>query len=102
MATVLIRAEVRDYDVWKPVFDSLEEMRKRFGESSYRILREEDGSDRLVALFDWDTMEHAHKYFDSPELKEAMRRGAVRKPEIEFLNEVDRCPEMNPVFSDLL
>jgi heme-degrading monooxygenase HmoA len=102
MATVMFRGEVKDYEAWKPVFDSLEEKRRSLGESSYRILREVDGSHRVVILIDYDTMEHAHMYVDSPELKEALRRGGAQRLEIEFLAEAERRPEMQPVFSDLM
>jgi heme-degrading monooxygenase HmoA len=102
MATVMFKGEVKDYEAWKPVFDGLEEKRKSLGETSYRILREENGGHGIVILIDWDTVEHAHMYLDSPELKEALRRGGARKLEIALLREAERHPEMEPVFSDLM
>ena len=71
--------------------DSVADLRRRNGEKSYRILSQENGSNDLVALFEWDSLDNARKYAASPELKEAMQRaGVVGKPEILFLEEAAR------------
>ena len=91
MAYMLVRHNVRDYDDWKSVFDSVSGLRKRNGEKSYRILRQDNGSSELVALFEWDSLDNARKYASSSELKEAMERaGVIGKPEILFLEEAAR------------
>ena len=91
MAYMLVRHSVQDYKAWKSVFDSVADLRRRNGEKSYRILSQENGSNNLVALFEWDSLDNARKYAASPELKEAMQRaGVVGKPEILFLEEAAR------------
>ena len=91
MAYMLVRHSVQDYKAWKSVFDSVADLRRRNGEKSYRILSQENGSNDLVALFEWDSLDNARKYAASPELKEAMHRaGVVGKPEILFLEEAAR------------
>ena len=91
MAYMFVRHSVRDYEAWKSVFDDVSDLRKRSGEKSYQILRQENGSKELVALFEWDSLDNARKYAASPELKEAMQRaGVVGKPEILFLEEAAR------------
>jgi heme-degrading monooxygenase HmoA len=88
---MLVRHSVKDYDTWKSVFDSVSDLRKRNGEKSYQILRQENGSKELVALFEWDSLDNARKYAASAELKEAMQRaGVTGKPEILFLEEASR------------
>jgi heme-degrading monooxygenase HmoA len=88
MAYMFVRHSVRDYDAWKSVFDSVGDLRKRNGEKSYQILRQDNGSNELVALFKWDSLDNARKYATSPELKAAMERaGVIGKPEILFLEE---------------
>jgi heme-degrading monooxygenase HmoA len=88
---MFVRHGVQDYDAWKSVFDSVGDLRKRNGEKSYQILRQENGSKKLVALFEWDSLDNARKYATSPELKEAMQRaGVTGKPEILFVEEAAR------------
>ncbi|MGD8794666.1 MAG: antibiotic biosynthesis monooxygenase [Anaerolineae bacterium] len=91
MAYMLVRQNVRDYEAWKSVFDSVKDLRKRNGEKSYQILRQGNGSNEVVALFAWDNLDNARKYASSPELKAAMERaGVTGKPEILFLEEAAR------------
>jgi heme-degrading monooxygenase HmoA len=91
MAYMFVQHGVQDYEAWKSVFDSVGDLRRRNGEKSYQILRQENGSNKLVALFEWDSLDNARKYAASPELKEAMQRaGVTGKPEILFLEEADR------------
>jgi heme-degrading monooxygenase HmoA len=91
MVYMFVRHGVQDYDAWKSVFDSVGDLRKRNGEKSYQILRQENGSKKLVALFEWDSLDNARKYATSPELKEAMQRaGVTGKPEILFVEEAAR------------
>jgi heme-degrading monooxygenase HmoA len=91
MAYMFVRHSVEDYQAWKSVFDSVGDLRRRNGEKSYQILRQDNGSNNLVALFEWDNLDNARKYAASPELKEAMQRaGVTGKPEILFLEEAAR------------
>ena len=91
MAYMLVRHSVKDYEAWKSVFDSVSDLRQRYGEKSYQILRQENGSNDLVALFEWDSLDNARKYAASPELKAAMQQaGVTGKPDILFLEEAAR------------
>lgn len=91
MATMFARGAVQDYEAWKSVFDSMSGLRKKYGEESYRILRQENGSTELFVLFEWDNLENARRYATSSELREAMQRaGFTEKPEFFFLEETDR------------
>jgi len=88
---MLVQHSVKDYAAWKSVFDSKSDLRRRNGEKSYQILRQENGSNEVVALFEWDSLDNARKYSSSPELREAMERaGVMGKPEIYFLEEAAR------------
>ena len=91
MAYMFIRHKVKDYDAWKSVFDFVSDLRERNGERSYQILRQDDGSSSVFALFEWDNLDNARKYAASPELKAAMERaGVTGKPEIFFLEQAAR------------
>jgi heme-degrading monooxygenase HmoA len=91
MAYMFVRQSVQDYEAWKSVFDSFSDLRKRNGEKSYQILRQDNDSSEVVGLFEWDNLDNARKYAGSPELKAAMERaGVTGKPEIMFLEEAAR------------
>jgi heme-degrading monooxygenase HmoA len=91
MAYMFVRSNVQDYKTWKSVFDSESDLRRRYGQKSYQILRPENGSNEVDILFAWDNLDNARKFASSAELKEAMQRaGVVGKPEISFLEEAAR------------
>ena len=91
MAYLYARHSVKDYDAWKSVFDSVSDLRRENGERSYQILRNGNGSNEVIALFEWDSLENAQRYASSPELKEAMEQaGVTGPPEILFLEEAAR------------
>ena len=91
MAYMFVRHSVRDYEAWKLVFDEVSDLRQRNGERSYQILRPDNDSKELFALFEWDSLDNARNYAASPELREAMgRAGVTGKPEIFFLEEAVR------------
>ena len=89
MATLIVKQSVKDFDSWKKVFDSVEDIRKSSGEKSYQIYRKyADGND-MVIMFDWDTAENARKYFQSPQLKAAVEKaGVVGIPKPYAINEI--------------
>jgi heme-degrading monooxygenase HmoA len=63
-------------------------LRQEYGQRSYRILRQDNGSNDLIALFEWDSLENARAYASSAELREAMARAGFKsKPEILFMDE---------------
>ena len=91
MAYMFVRHSVQDYEAWKSVFDDFADLRKKSGEQAYQILTQEDDSNSLVALFQWDNLDNARAYAASPELREGMQRaGVTSKPEILFLEEAAR------------
>jgi hypothetical protein len=88
MAYMLTRHSVKDFEAWKSVFDSKRDLRKRYGEKSYQILRQDGSPNDVVALFAWDSLENARKFAGSAELKESMAEaGVIGKPDITFLEQ---------------
>ncbi len=64
-------------------------MRKSGGEQGARLFRYGDDAGQVIVLAEWDTIERARSYVNSPEVKEAMREaGVTEKPEIYFLDEI--------------
>lgn len=90
MAHVLVRHSVQDYGEWKPVFDDVVDIRKAGGEEEYQIYHTDSDANDLVLLFQWDTLDHARKFFQSPDLREAMHNaGVIGPPEVIFLDGVE-------------
>ena len=88
MTNLLIRHKVKNYDVWKKAFDSFADTRKSSGEKSFQIYRPVEDTKNLHLLFQWDTVENARKFLESPSLKETMQKaGVIEAPEVKFFGE---------------
>ncbi len=88
MARMLVQHQVKSFEVWKRVFDSVTDLRTRNGELSSDVYRSENDPNNITAIFKWDSLANAHKYAQSPELKAAMEKAGVEgRPSISFLNE---------------
>ena len=88
MAHLLIRHKVKDYSVWKKAFDGFIDTRRAGGEKSFQIMHTDDDKNNLVAIFEWDNLENAKRFANSPALKEAMgNAGVTDHPDIYFLEE---------------
>jgi len=88
MTLILIKHAVKDYPTWKTEFDAFSDVRKSFGEQSYRIWHPETDQNNLTLLFEWDSTDNARRFLKSPQLKEAMQKaGVAGEPDIQFLHE---------------
>ena len=91
MAYVLDRLEVKDYEAFESIFVSRDGIRRSLGEKSYQILREEGDPNKLVLLFEWDTLENARNYMESAEVQAAAQQASVKAfGETYYLNESAR------------
>jgi quinol monooxygenase YgiN len=89
MASMLVQHSVKDFAVWKKMYDSVADLRASSGELSDQVYRDASDPNKLTAIFKWDSLENAQKYANSPELKAAMEKAGVEgPPNIFFLNEV--------------
>ena len=88
MTHLLIKHKVQDYPSWKKTFDGFIDARRAGGEKSFQILHPENEGNNLLVFFEWDNINNAKKFVNSPELKEAMNNaGVVEQPEVYFLEE---------------
>ncbi|WMW21451.1 hypothetical protein RE476_08540 [Methanolobus mangrovi] len=93
MVYVLIKHIVEDFSKWKAGFDEHGSMRKESGSKGGMLFRTSDDPNSLAILFEWDTIENARKFTESPELKKKMEEvGVIRKPEIIFLDKIEDIP----------
>ncbi len=88
MASMLIQHTVKDYAVWKKVFDAGLDLRKSNGELSAQVYRDASDPFKITTINKWNSVDNAQKFAHSPELKAAMdKAGVVGVPAVYFLNE---------------
>ena len=88
MTNLLIRHKVNDFKTWKKEFDAFAKTRKSFGEKSFQVYRPKGDAENLHLIFEWDSVENARKFLESPELLSAMKKAGVKEtPEIKFFGE---------------
>jgi quinol monooxygenase YgiN len=75
--TLVVHHRVHDYDVWKPVFDEHEDVRRGHGELEHRIYRTVGDGNSIVVHNDFPSEEAARAFAADPSLPEAMERGGV-------------------------
>ncbi|MBI5098328.1 MAG: hypothetical protein HZB30_03695 [Nitrospirae bacterium] len=89
MAFILVRYKVENYKRWKNTFNDAFEMRRQFGEKSYRAFRSSDNQNEMVILLEWDSLGSARRFTKSKALRQCMEKaGVVGKPDMIFLKEM--------------
>lgn len=68
---------VRDYDDWKAVFDSGEQVRREFRCAGHEIFRDVDDPNMLTVFLEFPSRDRATAFLDDPRLKEKMREAGV-------------------------
>ena len=91
MAQLFIRHKIKDYATWKPLFEEHGAKRKAAGSKGGRLFRSEKDPNEVMVLFEWENLDKAHKFAESENLGQTMERaGVVGKPEIYFLEEIEK------------
>ena len=98
MAHMLIKHHVRDYAVWRAVFDDNANLRAEYGATYAHVFRNADDPDNVVVMFRWDDLDNARRYAVDPRLKAAMQEaGVIGPPEVIFLAETESHGETAPI-----
>jgi heme-degrading monooxygenase HmoA len=91
MPYMLIRHKVKDYAIWKPVYDEHNATRKDAGSKGARIFRKASDPDEIIILFEWDSLDNAKKFAKSEDLKKRMQEAGVSdQPDIYFLEQIEQ------------
>jgi heme-degrading monooxygenase HmoA len=89
--TLVVHHRVADYDVWKPVFDEHESVRRSYGEIEHRVYRDIHDRNRVIVHNDFPSEEAARAFMQDPSLKDAMSRGGVEgEPGISIIDKAER------------
>ena len=93
MTHVLVHHQVADYAKWKIIYDEHAATRKAGGSKGARLLRNANDPNDLVVITEWNSMEDAQAFAQSPDLRETMQRaGVMGMPEVMFLEDVQWTP----------
>lgn len=85
MEYVLIIHAVKDYAVWKKIFDDAAPVRKAAGELNYQVLRYESAPNKIIHFSRWDSNCKAKAFFESPEVVEIRHKAGVETPQFIYL-----------------
>jgi quinol monooxygenase YgiN len=77
MTTAIVLHRVADYDTWRPVYDSLDEVRAAAGVTDQQVLRSQDDPNLVIVRHDFTDRAAAEAFFASPELKQGMTEAGV-------------------------
>lgn len=93
MPYLLIDHTVEDYGAWKPVFDDHGTTRDEKGCKGGQLFHKEGDQNEIVILFEWDSLENAHEFATSDDLRETMKdAGVVGEPDLSFLEKIEDVP----------
>ena len=89
MTTMFIRHTVTNYKAWREVYDDFAPVQKAKGVTAQAVYQAADSPNDITVTHDFATVEAAHAFANSEELKSAMQNaGVVGAPTIWFTNKV--------------
>ena len=77
VTVLVVKHNVRDFGVWKSVFDEREPVRWWRGVRRHWLYRSAEDPDDVVVAIEFPSPEQARAYLQDPELRQAMQRGGV-------------------------
>jgi hypothetical protein len=89
MVRMFVRHEVTDYGKWKKGYDDFDKERQGMGVVGDAVYRAVDNDNDVTVTHDFESLEKAKAFIDSPRLKDAMTAaGVTSQPTIWFANPV--------------
>ena len=80
MIRMFVRHDVHDYDKWRHVYDEFEDERTEMGVRGDAVYQSVDNDNDVTVHLDFDSMDLAHSFAESPRLREVMREAGVSGP----------------------
>jgi len=77
MAVAFVRHTVADYDKFRAVYDSVEDMQKQGGVLEEAVYRDADSPNEVLVMHRFGSIDQARAFFGNPQLKSAMGQGGV-------------------------
>ena len=83
MIRLLMKFEVEDFAKWKVGFIAYESARMAAGSKSSHVFQGADNPKLVAVITEWDSLEKAKSFSESPALREAQQKSGVRtQPEV--------------------
>lgn len=79
-ATLMVRHRVEDYSAWRSVYDEVAGLREAHGCTDDEVMVDPGDSQEVYVIHRFPSVEQAHGFAGSPELREAMHRAGVAGP----------------------
>lgn len=91
MQYVLVINKIGNYEKWKSVFDKNMDSRMDNGSKEAHVFRNVNNQDEVVILYEWDNLDNAKQFFESPDLKAKMENAGVKEmPDVHLLEGMGR------------
>jgi len=88
MVTLFVHHKVKDYAVWRKIFDDLTALRSGYGCSGHRVFQSPSEPNEITVISEWKNVDQANTYAASNDLKEGMKNaGVTSQPDMMFLAE---------------
>ena len=85
MIRMFVRHPVADFAVWKEAYDAFDEERKGMGVTDHAVFCATDDPNQVTAWHDFDSLEGAQAFVQSPRLREVMEQaGVTGEPSVWF------------------
>jgi len=92
MVRIFVKHKVQDYTTWRKGYDAFEPTRVKLGAQGHAVYRAVDDANDLTVWHDFNNLEAAKAFANSPELKAAMQgAGVIGVPMVWFA----RAPKRN-------
>jgi len=86
---MFVRHNVADFANWKKGYDAFATERKGMGVTGHAVFQAADNPNDVTVWHDFETLDAARKFVDSPRLKEVMKdAGVTSEPTIWFAKQV--------------
>jgi hypothetical protein len=85
MIRMFVRHAVNDFATWKQAYDAFDAERQSMGAAGHSVFQAIDNPNDVTAWHDFETVEAARAFMDSPRLREVMQAaGVTGKPRVCF------------------
>lgn len=80
MVRMFVRHSVNDFAAWKAAYDGFDEERKSMGVTGQAVFQAVGDPNNVTAWHDFDSIEAAKAFAESPRLREVMQSAGVAGP----------------------
>ena len=91
MVKVIVQHKVRNFETWKPVYESSTDIMKKHGGSNFDVGLVHGTKDDVIVTGDFDSEKNFKAFFSSEDLKNKMKEsGVISEPKVTILEEKER------------